>query len=148
MNQLKGDFNSITHHLRFDGGSNPNPGPTAGAYWVSVIQSSEPLYQGGIYIEKGTNNIGEYEGLLLGLERMAKEGITSVLIEGDSLLVISQIARKWKANHPEMEARRNRVWRWLESFEHVACRHIPRKENQYADQLSDKTLEKKESWSE
>lgn len=148
MNQLKGHFDQITHHLRFDGGSNPNPGLTAGAYWVSPIGSDEAITKGGIYLEKGTNNIGEYEGLLLGLERMIELGLKSVLIEGDSLLVISQISKKWKANHPEMETRRNRVWKLLEAFEHVACRHIPRKENHVADQLSDKTLEEKKSWAE
>lgn len=148
MNQLKGQFDAITHHLRFDGGSNPNPGPTAGAYWISLKGSDDPITKGGYYTEKGTNNIGEYEGLLHGLARLKEQGIRSVLIEGDSLLVISQISRKWKANHPEMERRRDQVWKLLEGFDHVACRHIPRKENHVADKLSDKTLEDKKSWVE
>lgn len=143
MNIIKGSPTDQTVLLRFDGGSNPNPGPTAGAYWFEI---GFVKYQGGVYFEHGTNNIGEYEGLLSGLERLVELGCKNISIEGDSLLVISQISKLWKASHPEMEKRRNAAWKLFEQFDSITCRHIPRKENSIADKLSDETLVKKSSW--
>ena len=83
--------------LRFDGGSNPNPGKCAGAY--VIYENVNIIAEGGVYIPKGTNNIGEYTGLLSGLERCVSIGIKNIFIEGDSLLVVSQVSGKWKVKN-------------------------------------------------
>lgn len=131
--------------LRFDGGSNPNPGPCAGAY-VIYNNEDEVIAEGGEYIEKGTNNIGEYTGLIIGLERCVKLRIRNLKVEGDSMLVISQVTGKWKINHEHLRVLCEKAKKTTFLIEKVEYKHIRREYNSHADQLSDQTLEKKEKW--
>lgn len=131
--------------LRFDGGSNPNPGPCAGAY-VIYNPNQEVIAEGGEYIEKGTNNIGEYMGLIIGLERCVELRIKELRVEGDSMLVISQVSGKWKINHDHLRALCERAKKVAGMIERIEYGHIKREYNTHADQLSDQTLEKKEKW--
>ena len=129
--------------LQFDGGSAPNPGPTAGAF---VIYHQEAIVaEGGIFIQQGTNNIGEYNGLLLGLKKCKELGITEFEIQGDSMLVISQITGKWKVRHPNLIPLHKESMELL-SGRKVAYTHIRREYNGYADSLSDKTLTLQRDW--
>ena len=130
--------------LRFDGGANPNPGPCAGAY--VIYKDNEVIAEGGDYIEKGTNNIGEYTGLIRGLERCYKLGITNLKVEGDSLLVISQVTGKWKINQEHLRHLCNEAKSLIQFFASVKLDHIRREYNSHADRLSDNTLEKKSKW--
>ncbi len=131
--------------LRFDGGSNPNPGPCAGAY-VVYNENNEVIAEGGCFIEKGTNNIGEYTGLLSGLERCVRLGIKNLRVEGDSMLVISQVTGKWKINIEHLRDLYNKIQVIVRQIDHITYTHIRREYNYHADQLSDQTLEKKSNW--
>ena len=145
MNILKGSFQSSHYTLRFDGGANPNPGPCAGAF-VVYNEDGKIIQEGGRFIEKGTNNIGEYTGLLIGLQKCIEMNIRNIHIEGDSLLVISQISGKWKVKNETLSIIHRTVCSLFQYFDHLSCKHIMRQFNSYADSLSDKTLAKKENW--
>ena len=132
-------------NLRFDGGSNPNPGPCAGAY-VIYNPNHEVIAEGGDFIEKGTNNIGEYTGLIIGLEKCLEMKIEELRVEGDSMLVISQVTGKWKINHEHLRVLCERAQKMIGEFHVIEFRHIKRELNCHADQLSDQTLEKKTKW--
>ncbi len=136
---------TATYMLRFDGGSNPNPGPCAGAY-VVYNENNEVVAEGGEFIEKGTNNIGEYTGLLIGLERCYRLGVVNIKVEGDSMLVISQVTGKWKINHQHLRVLCDKIKEMVKLFNRVTFTHIRREYNIHADQLSDQTLEKKTNW--
>jgi probable phosphoglycerate mutase len=133
------------YKMNFDGGAVPNPGRCAGAY---VIYDSDynVVEEGGKYIEFGTNNIGEYQGLLCGLRACSERGIKSLKIKGDSKLVISQIAKVWKINQPELAKIAKEIWELVDQFDFIAMEHVLRNENKVADKLSDETLDKKKSW--
>jgi ribonuclease HI len=146
MNIIKGDPSSITHNLQFDGGSNPNPGPCAGAFVVYTEDKKNKIAEGGCFIPQGTNNIGEYTGLRVGLERCIALGLKHLHIEGDSLLVISQISGKWKVKNHILSVIHSEILGMFSHFETITARHIPREMNSYADSLSDKTLSLKHSW--
>jgi ribonuclease HI len=136
----------IKNVLRFDGGASPtNPGPCAGAY-VIFKEDGKVLAEGGEFIESGTNNHGEYTGLICGLRKCKELGIDSIHIEGDSLLVISQVCKKWKVKSQTMMILLDEVNELLDSFINVGLRHIYREYNKYADELSDKTIKMKKSW--
>ena len=130
--------------LRFDGGSNPNPGKCAGAY--VIYNGMSILAKGGRYIESGTNNVGEYTGLLIGLERSISIGIKTIYVEGDSLLVVSQVLGKWKVKNEGLRIIYEKVMECVKKFDHFEIHHIRREYNNYADSLSDETLERKETW--
>lgn len=131
--------------LRFDGGANPNPGPCAGAY-VIYNSNGEVIAEGGEFIQKGTNNIGEYTGLIIGLERCVELRIKELSVEGDSMLVISQVSGKWKINHDHLRVLCEKVKALEKMIDVIEYKHIKREFNYHADQLSDQTLQKKEKW--
>lgn len=133
------------YYMNFDGGSNPNPGPCAGAF-VIFNPDNEIVAEGGKYIPHGTNNVGEYTGLLRGLEACIDLGIKSVSIKGDSKLVVSQVAKVWKINSPELAKMQKQIWELIPKFEMIVIQNVLRNENKVADKLSDETLEKKCSW--
>ncbi len=131
--------------MYFDGGSLPNPGHTAGAF-VIYDPNQNIVGKGGKYITHGTNNIGEYNGLLFGLEYCIQNNIKNVHIRGDSKLVVSQVSKVWKINHDHLRDLNQKIQKCLESFDYVCIEHVLRDKNKVADQLSDLTLAKKETW--
>ena len=145
IHTLKGVLPASAHLLRFDGGARPQRGPTAGAY--VLFREEEMVAEGGRFIEKGTSNIGEYTGLIAGLKKALSLGIASVMIEGDSLLVISQISGKWKVKDEKMKVLHAEAMELIGQFRNVAAAHIRRGFNAHADALSTLTLSERKDWS-
>jgi ribonuclease HI len=129
----------------FDGGAVPNPGECAGAF-VIYDSDGNQVACGGKYISYGTNNEGEYNGLLLGLETCLEMGISNVHIRGDSKLVVEQVSNRWKVNKPNLQALHQRAVELFCKVGNVEIVHVLRNENKVADQLSDQTISKKYSW--
>lgn len=63
-----------------------------------------------------TNNIAEYEALILGLQLLKKLGAKRISTHGDSKLIIKHIKGEYSAKHPRLRAYRNVVLHFLESF--------------------------------
>lgn len=142
---LKGNESLITYTLRFDGGCAPtNPGPCAGAYAIFDLKG-KIVDQGGKFIESGTNNYGEYSGLIYGLRKCKDLGIDSIHIEGDSLLVISQVCKKWKIKSESLMPLLEEVNDLLKEFNNVSLTHILRGINSYVDSLCNKILKNRKS---
>ena len=131
------------HTLQFDGGATPNPGKGAGAF--VLYYDGRIIAEGGIFFRHCTNNIGEYSGLLLGLQQCNKLGVSEVMIQGDSLLVINQIKGTWKVRHPNLLPLYQEIMGLLTNMK-PDIRHIPRNQNSYADSLSDKTISLEADW--
>ena len=131
--------------LQFDGGANPNPGPCAGAY-VLYDEDGKEVSVGGVWRESGTNNVGEYLGLLTGLNACLAKGVDEVDVEGDSLLVVSQVNGKWQVKQPHLILLHHEVCECIARFRSVRLRHIPRAQNARADALSDETLARRCDW--
>jgi len=76
--------------VHVDGGSRGNPGPAAAA---AVVTSPEGdvLDEAAVTIGRATNNVAEYRGLLLGLERARALGATEVDVVNDSELIAHQV---------------------------------------------------------
>lgn len=132
--------------LQFDGGANPNPGPCAGAFVIYKIETNEIIFEGGKFMEEGTNNVGEYTGLYEGLKMCKEQNLDCILIEGDSKLVVYQVTNQWKINHQHIREYYMKIQDLLKNFKSISIRHVYRDMNSKADQLSDETLEKKKSW--
>lgn len=147
MSFVKGsETNNIKHTLRFDGGAAPtNPGPCAGAY-VIFGEDGKVAAEGGEFFDHATNNFGEYNGLIYGLKKCLELDIKSVYVEGDSLLVISQVSGKWKVKNEVLQVLHSEIKETIKSFDNISVKHILRGFNSYADKLSDKTLSLKKSW--
>ena len=131
------------HTLQFDGGATPNPGKGAGAF--VLFYDGRIIAEGGLFFPHCTNNIGEYNGLLLGLQQCRILGISEVMIQGDSLLVVNQITGKWKVRHPNLMPLYQEIMGLLTNMK-ADIQHIPRNQNSYADSLSDKTISLESDW--
>jgi hypothetical protein len=73
-----------------------------------------------------TNNIAEYEALMLGLKLLKKLGAKNIMVRGDYELVIKQIKGEYSAKHHRLRAYRNVVLDFLQCFTEVDSQIMPR----------------------
>jgi ribonuclease HI len=83
-----------------------------------------------------TNNMAEYEALILGLKVLEELGAKRIVVLGDSELIINQIKGIYQAKQPRMRAYRNLVLDLLEKFSECNLSTIPREQNQVVDALA------------
>src|SRR5439155_21012114 len=88
--------------LEFDGGSRGNPGP-AGIGVVVRAQDGTPLITLGRFIGRATNNVAEYRALITAMQEARKLGARSIVIRGDSELIIRQMNGQYRVKHPDMK---------------------------------------------
>lgn len=123
-----------------DGGSRGNPGP-AGAGAVLLDSSSAPLDSRGEYLGRATNNIAEYRGLLLGLSLAKSRGVDHLEVNLDSELIVRQISGVYKVRDPQLRILWQEAMRRLQEFSHWQIQHVPREQNQAADQLVNEAID-------
>jgi ribonuclease HI len=83
-----------------------------------------------------TNNIAEYEALLLELQKLKAMGIRRTILKSDSQVISGHIDKSSKPRDPKLEKYLDAVW-WMEaSFEGFSVKNIPRGENENADLLA------------
>jgi ribonuclease HI len=120
--------------LFFDGASSKE-GAGVGVVFVSPAQETISL---SYKLEfEATNNVAEYEALVLGLRAAREMGIQEVAVFGDAELVVQQIRNAYQAKHPRLRSYRNEVWDLVDSFfSAFNISFIPREENTMADSLA------------
>jgi ribonuclease HI len=126
--------------VHVDGGARGNPGPAAAAAVLStpngeVVDEAEEL------LGVATNNVAEYRGLLLGLERAATLGATEVEVINDSELIAKQVNGIYKVRHADMKPLHAQALRSLARFERWSVRSVPRAQNAAADALVNRALD-------
>jgi ribonuclease HI len=83
-----------------------------------------------------TNNMAEYEALILGLNTLKDLGEKRIVVHGDFELVINQVKGIYQSKHPRMRAYINIVLDVLESFTEYNLSVIPRGQNLIVDALA------------
>jgi ribonuclease HI len=83
-----------------------------------------------------SNNVAEYEALVHGLKLAKEIGIRRILCFGDCDLVVHQVSGDWDAKYANMASYRFYVQQLCGFFEGCEFHHIPRANNDEADQLS------------
>jgi ribonuclease HI len=126
--------------VHVDGGSRGNPGPAAAAAVVST-PDGDVLDEASLTLGRATNNVAEYRGLLLGLERARALGATEVDVVNDSELVARQISGAYKVKHPDMRPLYLEAMEALRGFERWSVRSVPRAQNADADALVNQALD-------
>jgi ribonuclease HI len=83
-----------------------------------------------------TNNIVEYEALLLGLRKLMAMGIRRAFLKSDSQVITGHVDKSNKARDPKLEKYLDRV-RWIQAFfKGFSVKNIPRGENEQTDLLA------------
>jgi len=118
-----------------DGAAKGNPGP-AGAGAVLFGDGGEVLAELHKALGRATNNVAEYEALILGLEEARRRGIQRLDVRMDSLLVVRQMQGLWKIKHPGLKPLALRAGALLAGFPQRTIEHVPREENSHADRLA------------
>ena len=85
---------------------------------------------------KCTNNITEYEALILSLNILKKLGAPKVAVQGDSELVIKQVNGEYTAKHPRLREYRNDAVDILKTFVEYKLVFVPRNQNVIANGLA------------
>jgi ribonuclease HI len=83
-----------------------------------------------------TNNIVEYEALLLGLRKLRAMGIRRSILKTDSQVIAGHVDKSSKARDSKLEKDLDTVRRLEASFEGFSVKNIPRGENEHADLLA------------
>jgi ribonuclease HI len=83
-----------------------------------------------------TNNIAEYEALVLGLKLVKKVGAKPIMVRGDSELIIKQIKGEYEKKHPRLRSYRNVVLDAIQCFIEIDLQVMPRGQNILADGLA------------
>ncbi len=126
--------------MHVDGGARGNPGPAAAGAVISAPDGAV-LDEAAEAIGVATNNVAEYRGLLLGLERARALGADEVEVVNDSELVAKQVNGTYKVKHRDMKPLHAAALQALAGFERWSIRSVPRAENAGADALVNQALD-------
>ena len=78
---------------------------------------------------KCTNNITEYEALILGLNLLRKLGARRIAVRGDSELIIKHVNGEYAVKNPRLRAYRNDAMDLLKTFVEYELVFVPRSQN-------------------
>jgi len=136
----KGAKNQISIIIHIDGASRGNPG-YAGA--GAIIKNSDGIILKKLtkYLGIATNNIAEYNALLLGLQYAKKIDVKSVKVYSDSELLVKQMNGEYRVKHPEIIKMFQKVMTLSSGFDKIIYTHIPRESNRDADLLANMAID-------
>ena len=126
--------------VHVDGGARGNPGPAAAAAVVST-PDGDVLDEAHELLGVVTNNVAEYRGLLLGLDRARALGADEVEVVNDSELVAKQVNGEYKVKHADMKPLHAAATKALAGFARWRVRSVPRAQNAAADALVNQALD-------
>ena len=130
---------SDTYTLFFDGCSKGNPGK-AGAGAVIYRNQIEIYSQSSFVGEKTTNNVAEYSGLIMGLEKAVDLNINRLHVKGDSMLAIKQLRGEVQSQFTFDCPPFQRAKQLEKQIGQVTYEHVYREYNNRADQLANQGL--------
>jgi ribonuclease HI len=125
-----------------DGSSRGNPGE-AGVGVVILDEKEQLLKESSRYIGHATNNVAEYQAVLLALKELKLLGMERVEIRTDSKLVQSQLTGAYKIKDRKLVAHAIECMKLLGQFNEWCVTLIPREENVRADRLAQKAVDKR-----
>jgi ribonuclease HI len=125
--------------MNFDGCSKGNPG-LAGVGAVIYCLDDE-IWSGSLFLgNKATNNQSEYTGLIFGLQQALDMNIKTLIVKGDSQLVINQMTGKYKCNSDNIIELYKKAKELEKEFEKIYFVHVLRNNNKRADELSNDAI--------
>ncbi|MCP3677578.1 MAG: ribonuclease HI family protein [Deltaproteobacteria bacterium] len=139
--QVGGQVGVDVLHLYTDGASRGNPGQ-AGAGVVIMNGEGEVVKRSGKYLGVTTNNVAEYEALILGLENASEMGGRTIAIFADSELMVKQVKGEYRVKNSGLIPLYRRVCTLLRGFENYDITHIVRSKNGEADELANIAIDK------
>lgn len=110
-----------------DGASRGNPGPSGAGYLVS--KEGRILAKGKSYLGITTNNVAEYRGMIMGLEKALELGAESVLALSDSLLVVRQVQGRYRVGKDHLKPLHRKCMDLAGRFQSFSIEYVPSSRN-------------------
>ena len=127
--------------LYFDGGSRGNPGPSAaGAVIVNADDGKKEIVSQ--FFRQATNNVAEYNGLIIGLEKALELGLKNLTVCGDSNLVVNQVNGRWQVKNNRLRVLCDRAKQLIKQFDRIEINWVRRNQNQLADRAVNECLDR------
>lgn len=131
-----------TATANIDGGSRGNPGPASYGVYINHDGAIVELKQA---LDVCTNNVAEYNGLLAALRWAVAEGIQTLHVKSDSLLLVQQMKGVFRVKHPGLiplfEEARGLVRQIGAGKGKVSFEHVRRELNKEADRLANEAMD-------
>jgi ribonuclease HI len=108
---------------------------------VATDAAGNPLAERNRYLGVATNNVAEYQGVLLALELARELGATDVEVVNDSELVARQIGGQYRVKQEHLKPLHREVMDTLRAFDHWEVRPVRREHNVRADELVNEALD-------
>jgi ribonuclease HI len=150
--QLQELFQEVADHFRVledgvwslycDGASRGNPGQ-AGAGAVLIDASGAVQGQYGEYLGQVTNNVAEYQALILGLRMARSLSIKKIRVFADSELLVRQLKGQYRVKAAHLLPLYEAAQRIRQEFETFDISHVPREMNSLADSLANAAIDQK-----
>jgi ribonuclease HI len=126
--------------LMVDGAARGNPGE-AGCGAVICDADGIVVKELSRYLGHTTNNVAEYEGLLMGLEAVLGMGHKKIIIQSDSQLMVRQLNGEYRVKNDKLKKLFAKAVHLLHRFESYRIVHVPRERNKLADRLANKGID-------
>jgi ribonuclease HI len=126
--------------LMVDGAARGNPGE-AGCGAVIADENGVIMRELSRYLGRTTNNVAEYEGLLMGLEALLKLGQKRIVVQSDSQLMVRQLNGEYRVKDEKLKALFEQAMRLLRQFDSYRILHVRREMNKLADRLANRGID-------
>ncbi|HEX9445861.1 MAG TPA: ribonuclease HI family protein [Candidatus Binatia bacterium] len=126
--------------LMVDGASRGNPGE-AGSGAVIYDDAGRTVRELTRYLGRVTNNVAEYEGLLMGLEEALKLGVKRLRVQSDSELLVRQLNGVYRVKHENLIPLHRRARELLRRLDSHRIMHVRRELNKVADRLANQAID-------
>lgn len=128
--------------IHADGASRGNPGE-AGVGAVIADDQGRTIKELKNFLGVATNNVAEYQAILMALRKALDLGAGSVLVYTDSELVARQLRGEYRVREEHLKDLHRQALELLSQFGKYAIQVIPREENRRADQLANEAIDQK-----
>lgn len=123
-----------------DGAARGNPGQ-AGCGAAIYDENGAVRKELCRYLGHATNNVAEYQGLLMGLEAVIALGRKRVIVESDSQLLVRQLNGEYRVKNEKLQSLYQRALALLRQFDSYRIVHVPREMNKLADRLANRAID-------
>ncbi|XP_074305356.1 uncharacterized protein LOC141640448 [Silene latifolia] len=119
--------------MYFDGAARQDG---AGAGVVFVTPQNHIMPYAFTLTQLCTNNMAEYQALILGLQMAIEIGVTDMDIYGGSKLVVNQVLGEYEVKKEDLIPYHQRALQLLNQLDDIHVGHVPRSANKLADALA------------
>lgn len=126
--------------LMVDGAARGNPGD-AGCGAAICDENGNLVKELSRYLGRTTNNVAEYEALLMGLDALIELGRKRIRVHSDSQLLVRQLNGEYSVKDEKLKVLYQRAQTLLRQFDSCRIVHVYREMNKVADRLANRGID-------